>query len=89
MITNNQKELIVRLISGGMVYRKIGELFHISQTAVKDIKKDNKFFPIFLSSRKCILCGNPDELIDDTKFTICSTCQKTIIIPSVNGSLQK
>lgn len=79
MIKTNQKEVIVKLISGGMVYRKIGELFHISQTAVKDIKKDVRFYPIFLRSRKCILCGSPDELINEDKFTICKTCHKNII----------
>lgn len=77
MITNNQKELIVRLSGGGMTYRRIGELFKISHTAVKDVVKASKITG-YKCPRQCILCGAVEGLINDDKFTVCGACLKNI-----------
>jgi len=77
MITNNQKELIVRLSGGGMTYRRIGELFGISHTAVKDVKKASKTTG-YKCPRQCILCGAVEGLINEDKFSICESCLKIV-----------
>lgn len=71
-----RNNLVLILINKGMSYRRIGKLFNISHTVVKDINK--KYNKDKLSNRTCVMCGRINGLIDNNHITICDNCEKDI-----------
>lgn len=71
-----RNEIVIRLLNKGMSHRKIADLFKITHTAINGI--DKRLNTNKLEGRTCVLCGNPDDLINGEKLTICKNCLKSI-----------
>lgn len=71
-----RNDIIKFFISLGMSYRRIGSIFSLSHTAIKDINK--KYYKELMKERVCVLCESPKGLIDKEYVTICKSCAKNI-----------
>lgn len=73
-----RNDMVIDLINTGMSYRRIGKLFDVSHTVIKDINKKYNSDKLKEESNNCALCGWNKDLIDDEHITICKKCKKTI-----------
>lgn len=67
-----RNSLVTSLINVGISYRRIAKWFGVTQAVINII--DKKYNEERLKNRKCTLCGNTNNLVDDCHVTICTGC---------------